>query len=516
MVVRVRPDVSGLDKEFDYSVPPHLLEGLSIGSLVRIELNHRNVGGWVTAIDVETPPGVAVRPITKVSSVGPTAECIELARWAARRWSGRLASILKTASPPRMIASLPRADRRHQMSSPEPPIAGRYRNDVRVVRLHPNADVVPFLLSLAERGNALIVGPRLGDARTLAGRLRRHGVAARVHPRDWAAAAGRGGMVLGARSAVWARVPELASIVVLDEHDETLQEERNPTWHARDVAIERAARSGIPCYLVSPVPSLVALQAATATVSTQSRSVERAGWPIIELVDRRDDEPGRSGLFSGRVADLVRARGRVLAVLNRKGRAIMLACSTCGELVKTEDGERLMVEVDGRLVAPSTGEERPVVCAVCGGTRLKRLRIGVSRAAEELAALAGEPVDEVTGAGPGNSPNDRSSSSARIVVGTEAALHQLAAVDTVVFLDFDQELLAPRYRAGEQAVALMILAARLVGDRGHGGRIIVQTRSPDHRVLQALLRADPDSRNRRRSRCAVVGPSPRRGRLARP
>lgn len=300
-------------------------------------------------------------------------------------------------------------------------------------------------------------------------------------------------MVLGARSAVWARVPDLASIVVLDEHDESLQEERNPTWHGRDVAIERAARSGIPCYLVSPVPSLAALAAATADVSTQSRSVERAGWPIVELVDRRDDEPGRTGLFSARVADLVRAEGRVLAVLNRKGRAIMLACATCGELVKTEDGERLMAEVEGRLVALSTGEERPLVCAICGGTRLKRLRLGVARAAEELAALSGEPVEEITGSKPSDGPADRSSRPARIVVGTEAALHQLKRVETVVFLDFDQELLASRYRAGEQAMALFVLAARLVGSRGDGGRIIVQTRSPDHRVLQALLRADPGS-----------------------
>ena len=59
------------------------------------------------------------------------------------------------------------------------------------------------------------------------------------------------------------------------------------------------------------------------------------------------------------------------------------------------------------------------------------------------------------------------------------------------FLDFDRELLAPRYRACEQAMALLARAARLVGPRARGGRILVQTFLPQHPVLQAAVRADP-------------------------
>ena len=61
----------------------------------------------------------------------------------------------------------------------------------------------------------------------------------------------------------------------------------------------------------------------------------------------------------------------------------------------------------------------------------------------------------------------------------------------VVFLDFDAELLAPRFRAGEQALWLLVRAARLVGPRAAGGRILVQTRLPRHEVLEAAVRADP-------------------------
>ena len=67
----------------------------------------------------------------------------------------------------------------------------------------------------------------------------------------------------------------------------------------------------------------------------------------------------------------------------------------------------------------------------------------------------------------------------------------MPAADVVAFLDLDQELLAPRYRAAEQAMALLARAARLTGGRAGGGRLLVQTRLPRHEVLDAVLHADP-------------------------
>jgi primosomal protein N' (replication factor Y) len=113
--------------------------------------------------------------------------------------------------------------------------------------------------------------------------------------------------------------------------------------------------------------------------------------------------------------------------------------------------------------------------------------MGVSRAREELEALLGEPVVEVTGADAG-----RELSAGSIYVGTEAVLHQVERASLVAFLDFDQELLAPRYRAAEEALALVVRAGRLVGGRRGSGRVLVQTRAPEHPVIRAALHADPD------------------------
>ncbi len=475
--VRVLPDVSGLEKEFDYVVPADMVGPLAVGSEVRIELQGRRVNGWITAVAPDPPADVALLPVVSIRSAGPSPEIVDLARWAAHRWYGRVGAVLRTASAPRVVRSLDR---------PASAIAPEARGDVSLLRHGPADDVLGWILEAAERGSTLVVVPRVGQARSLAGRLRQRGVTARSLPRDWAAAAGRGGVVIGARSAVWASVADLSTIIVVDEHDESLQEERHPTWHARDVAVERARRAGIPCWLLSPSPSLEAVAAADHQ-RTPARARERAAWPVVDVVDRRDDEPGKRGLFSSRLVDVFREEGTALAVLNRKGRAVMLACGACGELALTEDGDRLMVEQDGRLLCPATGETRPMICAACTSTRLKRLRLGVTRAAEELSAMLGEPVAELSA-----STVDRDGTPpSRITVGTEAALHQLLTVDTVAFLDFDQELLAPRYRAAEQAMTLLVRAAQLVGGRDEGGRLLVQSRRPDHRVLRAAAMADP-------------------------
>jgi primosomal protein N' (replication factor Y) len=140
---------------------------------------------------------------------------------------------------------------------------------------------------------------------------------------------------------------------------------------------------------------------------------------------------------------------------------------------------------DGELRCRRCDTTRPAVCAECGATRLKNLRVGIGRAREELEALAGEPVVEVSASSDDRLPDSR------IYVGTEAVLHRVPDARVVAFLDFDQELLAPRYRVAEQAMALLVRAARLLGPRDRGGRLLIQTRLPRNEVITAALHADP-------------------------
>jgi primosomal protein N' (replication factor Y) len=287
--------------------------------------------------------------------------------------------------------------------------------------------------------------------------------------------AGMSHVVVGARAGAWAACPGLASVVVIDAHDEVYTEERAPTWNAWVVAAERAQRAGAPCLLITPTPTPEHL--AWGEVVETDHATERRGWARLEVIDRRGDDP-RTGLWSTRVVDLVRGGGRVLCILNRTGRARLLRCGTCGTVATCERcASAVRQNAEGVLVCDRCSTERPVVCVACGASKLKALRIGTARAAEELTALAGEPVGEVTGASD-DVPETR------VLIGTEALLHRVGRADTVVFVDLDAELSAPHFRANETALALLARAARIVRGRLGDGRVVVQTRQPDHPVLR--------------------------------
>jgi primosomal protein N' (replication factor Y) (superfamily II helicase) len=488
LVARVVPDVTGLDKSFDYLVPDALASQVQIGSIVRVPLHGRRVGGFVVALGAASVAVERLKPITKVTGVGPAADIHELAAWASVRWAARrLRPFLVAASPPGAVVRLP-PPRRSTMPVPGPVDAGAasmLASGGGVLRHPPTADELPVVLAACRLGSTLVVVPSIDRARVLAARLRRTGREVALVPDEWAAARAGVDVVIGARTAVWAPCADLAAVVVLDEHDEALQEERAPTWHARDVARERARRASVPALFVSPAPSVAVL--ASSPLARPSTADERAGWPLVEVVDRSRDAPWLTSLVSSALIRHLREPGRrVVCVLNTRGRAALVACRTCTALQRCESCEAAVsVGDDGVFRCRRCGLSRPVVCQACGATAMKNVRPGVSRLAEELEAAASRAVTAVS------VDHDDDIGDTEIHVGTEAVLHRVRQADVVAFLDFDAELLAPRYRASEQAMSLLVRAARLVGPRAGGGRLLVQTTLPQHVVVRSALLADP-------------------------
>jgi primosomal protein N' (replication factor Y) len=248
------------------------------------------------------------------------------------------------------------------------------------------------------------------------------------------------------------------------------------------VAAERAARAGVPCVLVTPTPTQEHL--AWGDVVDTDRATERRGWARLEIVDRRADDP-RTGLWSSRVVEAIRGAERALCILNRTGRAKLLRCGSCGTVATCERCASAVHQDESKqLVCGRCATVRPTVCTECGSSKFKALRIGTARAAEELSALVRAPVGEVTGASD-DVPDTQ------VLVGTEALLHRVGRADVVVFVDLDAELSAPHFRADEAALALLARAARIVRGRTANGRVVVQTRQPEHPVLAAAVAAEP-------------------------
>ena len=469
---------------------------------MRVELHGRRVDAWVVEhVDANGIGTVdyELKPILAVLSAGPSPETVGLAQWAAHRFAGPLRAVLATASPERRVKNLrpaasgaPRSRRRVDRAvSPEAErlLAG----SGGVLVLPPMRPVRPVLEAALRRGPVLVVCAAVSFARTVATTLRREGLSVALMPDDWQRAAEGVDVVVGARSAVWAPCPGIGSVVVLDEHDERLQDERSPTWHVRDIAIERASRAGVPCLLVSPLPTASAVHWAgpQRTVLVQG---DAGDWPRIDVVDPfsdlGDEEAPKFGLVSSSlVAELRDPARTVVCVLNVKGRARLLSCRTCRTVARCEQCDAAVRDAGEAhaqgLECPACGHRRPYVCTGCGSSALVLLRKGVSRAAEEIAAAANRPVRDITA-----STDTAANTAAGVYVGTEAVLHRVASADVVAFLDFDNEVFAPTYRAAEHAWSLVVLAARLLRS-AVDGRIILQSNDAGNPLVRAFLDPDP-------------------------
>ena len=510
VIARIVPDVTGVDKVFDYLVPETLVGNICVGDRVRVPLHNRNVAGWVlqlgdTATQFSDVDESRLLSVIKVLGKGPSQEIVDLARWAAHMWVGRLRAFFVAASPATLVASLPgsrytQVSTRKKFDADPQAIDAINAAGIAVLRRGPACSPRSLVLTAASQGPVLVVIPTLNRARLMAASLREYGLSVAVMPQDWAVAAGGVDVVIGARSAVWSSVPLLKSVIVIDEHDDALQEERSPSWHARDIAVQRAKKIGIACLLVSPVPSLRALHGASGMVASLDPSTEASHWPQIRVVDRRLDERWSSSMLSSDLIEQLRDHSRrIVCVLNVKGRARLLACGGCRELVRCDVCEAAMsMSASKQLECPRCANVRPAVCTKCGSGKLAVIKAGVSRLREELAAAAGRRVDEVVEISGGEAANkDQEIDQTRMLfVGTEAALHRVRNVDTVVFLDIDQEISAPRYRAAEITLSLVVHAARLVARKRSGssnksdGLVMIQSMLADHALLRGLASHD--------------------------
>ena len=431
-VVRVLPDVPAIDRAFDYLVPEQLGDQVRVGTMVRVALS-RSAGRRVGRSRSASTPEPGMRAVggrqggrARVPTPG-SSTCV-----AGRHGGGRggCATMLRLASPDRVVASLPPVRVRPAGRVPDGAAGARSLAagpGVRVVEVAPTTDPLDVALAAAAGGQVIVVVPQREGAERIARVCAVRGAA-------WPGGPGTGRLRRGERR--WsAGVPRSslprrssAAIVVVDEHDEMLQSESSPTWHAREVAIERARRAGVPCLLVSPCPSLEALGAqrsdggaglwvrpgpgapATPTVELPepaervSSGARRGGWAPLTVIDRRGEDSGRSGLYSSRLVERSVTRRAAVAgwcacstapvgpACWPVARAAPIAeCEVCGAAVHQDDRDR--------LVCSSCGTTRPGVCLECGSTALSALKLGVTRAREELEALAREPVAAVDGGG---------------------------------------------------------------------------------------------------------------------
>ena len=340
-------------------------------------------------------------------------------------------------------------------------------------------------------------------------------VGARQRERVWRAVAnGEVRALVGARSALFLPFPNLGLIVVDEEHDSAYKQEEGVTYHARDMAVVRANLSGFPVILSSATPSVETRVNADRGRYAHLRLPARFGVaipPEVEVIDLSAHPPDRgSWLSSPLVAAVAEAVGRgeqALLFLNRRGYAPLTLCRRCGHRMACPNCSAWLVEHRFRriLVCHHCGHEegRPDECPVCGaeetlvavGPGVERLQEevlrrfpsartlvmssdmlgGTQRIRQELEAIGRGEVD--------------------IVVGTQlvAKGHNFPGLSLVGVVDADVGLSHGDPRAAERTWQLLTQVTGRAGRAGQRSRGLIQTHSPEHPVVQALISGDREA-----------------------
>ncbi|MGD0055979.1 MAG: hypothetical protein ABSC34_11165 [Acidimicrobiales bacterium] len=483
--VRIVTEVAAVDRPFDYAVTDKTAQ-VALGDRVRVDFNNRSVRGWVTG---EVAPERELKALTKWLGYGPPPSLLALLTWASERWYSPLSRFLLAASPKRLVTTLPSPPAKGPLS--DEVARGSWRAPPGVLQLSPTTDPLALILGAyaqceGREGSLVVLVPTEGWAQRLRGRLEQRGCAVASGEEQWDRMRAGWPVVVGPRGTALAPVPVVAGAVIVDADDEAYRSQAAPTWDATTMVRERCAREGAPLWCTSMVPSPVLLDGGDFVVEEGLAG----GWPRVEVVDRRVSDPHDGVLSAAALTAAHRALAgdeavAVCVVLQRLGTGRLLACKRCGELARCAICAQGEEEVDERVACAQRHEPRANYCRACGATKLRRVRVGVTTLARDVAAQLAQEVSEVTAAFDARTPL------ARVVVGTEAVWQRVRRCAVVVFVDFDQYLLAPRDSARRSAVTAVGKAGRLVGPRREGrGLVVLQTRRGEDPVLAGLLGGD--------------------------
>jgi len=314
------------------------------------------------------------------------------------------------------------------------------------------------------------------------------------------------------RSAVFAPIPRLGLIVLDEEHEASFKQDSTPRYHARDVALERTRAEGVPLVLGSATPSLESWHRAVSgtyqMVELPRRVLDRP-LPDVRTIDLRNEfERGASrGAISRplRLAmqDALAEGGQVILLLNRRGYATHLQCPACGEVVRCPHCEIAMTHHRQREIALCHYCDyeipAPHVCPKCNAPGIRYQGLGTQKLEAEVRARFADMstlrMDTDTMQAPGSHERALSAfrrGEVRILLGTQMIAKGLdfPEVTLVGVVNADTALHLADFRAAERTFQLLVQVAGRTGRGPRGGRVLVQTFSPDHPAILAAVRHD--------------------------
>ena len=336
------------------------------------------------------------------------------------------------------------------------------------------------------------------------------GMAAGARLRAWREAQdGIADIVVGTRLAIFTPMPRLALIVVDEEHDQSFKQQEGVRYSARDVAVFRARESHCPVVLGSATPSIetldnVARGRFTRLALTQ-RAVENATLPEVNFI-HLDSEKAPDGLTDSllRAIKTTITRGeQAMVFINRRGFAPTLVCGSCAWMPNCKRCSARLVfhRAAGKLKCHHCGGETrvPATCKECGAADLHPAGQGSERI--EAALMQAMPaariarVDRDATRRRGSAEKifaAAASGDIDILVGTQmlAKGHDFPKLTLVAVVNADSAVFSADFRAAERMAQQLTQVAGRSGRAGLSGRVLIQTRFPEHPVYQAVASHD--------------------------
>ena len=323
------------------------------------------------------------------------------------------------------------------------------------------------------------------------------------------AQAGQASIVLGTRLSVFTPLPQLALIIVDEEHDASFKQQDGLRYSARDVAIFRANQRGVPIVLGSATPSLESYYNAQSGRYTLLRLSQRANaqaqLPTVRCLNI-SNALLPEGISPGMLAALdtrLQRKEQSLIFINRRGHAPVLMCTACGWLSGCPNcaGKLVLHLKDRRLRCHHCGHQErvPHACPSCGNADLQPVGIGTQRVEATLqthfpeARILRVDRDSTRNKGTWNAMRKQIQDNAvDILVGTQmlAKGHDFPNLTLVGVLNPDNALYSSDFRASEKLFAQLSQVAGRAGRADKPGEVLVQTAFPTHPLFQALIAHD--------------------------
>lgn len=322
---------------------------------------------------------------------------------------------------------------------------------------------------------------------------------------------GEAKIVIGARSAIFAPLKNIGMIIIDEEHSDSYkQDDSNPRYSAKDVALIRAKYHDCPLIMGSATPSLEAFARAKKGVFKLLELPNRINGkelPKINIIDMNEIIKKTKGHFSEELLSAISLRlkkkEQVILLLNRRGYSSFVTCKNCGYTFKCPNCDiTLTYHKSSRTLRChycGYGTKVYDTCPNCHEKSINDLGVGTEKIEEELGKLFPESrilrMDFDTTSRKGmhekmitafkNQEYD-------ILLGTQIVSKGLDFdnVTLVGVINADTSLNIPDFRSSETTFSLLAQVAGRAGRSTKEGEVIIQTFNPDHYAIQYTKKHD--------------------------